>query len=564
LKPPRSLRFRYLAPRIWLALGVLVFIGGVFHSPNNYDYLTYRFPRLLYWSWGHGWFWIPTVNGRMNYSGTGFEWLMAPLLIVFKTDRLFFLINFISFLLLPGLVFSVFSRLGISKRISWWWMWILPCGYCYILQAASVGNDSFAAVYFLAAIHYLFLTKGASPMRNATLSFLAIALATGAKASNLPLVLPWLLVLYFYRGCLFEKGRPMMLAMVLLIAAAVSFLPTALLNIHFTGDFAGDPNNKGKMKVSDPVSGVLGNTLQLAKDNLEPPLLPRAVDWGPVLPVGLKAYLFRDFPRLSLYWGELEIEEEAGLGLGIVLLAGLFIIWGIRARIAEPGMVAARNREALAVIGAGAIAWLGYMSKMGSESTSRLVAAYYPLLIAGILVLVSLDGRIVHRRIFKWAAVIAMLSALPLVILCPARPLFPSQLVSDIMAKCRVPAEIIARYDRVYSVYATRADAFRELTALVPADEPVIGFLQIGNDPEASLWRPYGTRKVVEVTPNDSMEQVKATGVRFVIVGQDALTVRYHMTVDSLEAQWSGSLVEEKKITLTAHRGPETWYLLHL
>jgi len=560
----KILRSRYLAPKLWLLLAVLALVGGIAHAPNNYDYLTYRFPRILHWSWDHAWSWIPTVNGRMNYSGTGFEWLMVPLFIVFKTDRLFFLINFISCLLLPGVIFSVFSGLGISKRISWWWMWILPCGYCYILQAASVGNDSFAAVYFLASLHYLFQAKISSPLKNLTFSCLAIALMTGAKASNLPLVLPWLTVLFFHRRYLLEKIRPAVIAMVLMVAAAVSFLPMALLNIHFTGDYAGDPTNSGKMKVSNPVSGVLGNSLQLATDNLAPPLLPRSIDWEPLLPSHLKAYVLRDFPRLDLHMGELQIEEGAGLGLGIVLFVSLFIVGGIGARIADPSLIVARNRRALWVAGAGAVAWLAYMSKMGSESTSRLVAAYYPLLIAGILVMVSLDGRIVHRCVFKWVGFIAMLSAIPLVILCPARPLFPVQAVSNIMTKSHVPGGIVARYDQVYSVYASRAEGFKELIVAIPPSERAIGFLQLGNDPEASLWRPFGTRKVIDVTPADSAEEVKARGIHFVVVSQDALAYRYHTTVAFLSAKWSGSLVAEKSLILLAHRGSETWYLLSL
>jgi hypothetical protein len=560
----KILRSRYLAPKIWLLLTVLALVGGIAHPPNNYDYLTYRFPRILYWSWDHAWSWVPTVNERINYSATGFEWLMVPLFIVFKTDRLFFLINFIAYLLLPGVIFSVFSGLGISKRISWWWMWILPCGYCYILQAASAGNDSFAAVYFLASLHYLFQTKVSSAVKNLTFSCVAIALMTGAKASNLPLILPWLTVLFFYRKYFLKKSRPAMIAMLLMVAAAVSFLPMALLNIHFTGDYAGDPKSSGRMKVSNPVSGLLGNSLQMAKDNLAPPVMPRPIDWEPLLPSSLKASLLRDFPRLDLHTGELQIEEEAGLGLGIVLFVGLFVARGIGAKVTDPSLIVSRNNQALWVTGAGAVACLAYMSKMGSESTSRLIAAYYPLLIAGILALVSLDGRIVHRCVFKWAGFIAMLSALPLVILCPARPLFPVQVVSNIMAGSHAPTEIVTRYNQVYGVYDARSDAFKELIVSIPPNERVIGFLQIGDDTEVSLWRPFGARKVIEVTPEDSMEEVKARGIHFVVVGQDALANRYHTTFALLTAKWSGSLVAEKSIILRAHRGPETWYLLRL
>jgi hypothetical protein len=560
----KLLRSRYWAPRIWLLLTILALVGGIAYAPNNYDYLTYRFPRILYWSWDHAWSWVPTFDMRINYSATGFEWLMVPLFIVFKTDRLFFLINFISYLLLPGVIFSVFSSLGISKRISWWWMWILPCGYCYILQAASAGNDSFAAVYFLASLHYLFQAKASSAVKNLTFSCLAIALMTGAKASNLPLVLPWLTVLFFHRGYFLEKSRSAMIAVVLIVAAAVSFLPMALLNIHFTGDYAGDPHNSGKMKVSNPVIGVLGNSLQMATANLAPPLLPRPIDWEPLLPSYLKASLRRDFPRLGLQMGELQIEEEAGLGLGIVLFVSLFFIGGIGAKVADPSLILSRNRQALWVVGAGVIAWLAYMSKMGSEATSRLIAAYYPLLVASILVMASLDGRFVHRRVFKWIGFIAMLSAIPLVILCPARPLFPVQVVANILAKNHVPSGIVTRYNLVYSVYAARSDAFKDFIISIPPGERAIGFLQLGDDSEVSLWRPFGTRKVIEVTPEDSREEVKARGIHFVAVSQEALANRYHTNLAFLLAKWSGSVVEEKTIILFVHVGPEKWYLLSL
>ena len=68
------------------------------------------------------------------------------------TDRFLFLINWISYLLLPGLIFSVFTRLQVRPRVAWWWMWFLASGWCFALQAGSVDNDSLAAVYILAAV----------------------------------------------------------------------------------------------------------------------------------------------------------------------------------------------------------------------------------------------------------------------------------------------------------------------------------------------------------------------------------------------------------------------------
>lgn len=312
------------------------------------------------------------------------------------------------------------------------------------------------------------------------------------------------------------------------------------------------------------MSGVLGNSLQLAKDNITLPIFPWPIDWKPLLPSSLKAILQVDFPRMYIRSGELQIEEQAGVGLGIVLFASLFLIAGIRARFVDSSLIAARGRQASWVVGAGAVAGLAYMTKMGSEATSRLIAAYYPLLVAGILVLVALDGRMVHRRIVKWVGFLAMLSAIPLVILSPSRPLFPVRAISSLMSTSHVPASIIARYDEIYSVYAERSDAFKTIIAELPPGVRTIALVQTGNVSQVSLWRPFGARNVVEVTPSYSREEVLAQGVRFVLVGQDALDARYHTTIGQLMAKWSCSLILQKNIDLMAHRGLETWYLLSL
>lgn len=78
----------------------------------------------------------------------------APLFLFTGTDRFVFLINVICFLLLPGRFFSVLVRLGVRTRTAWHWMWLLPAGYCYLLQAGSIANDLFGAVFAMVAIEF--------------------------------------------------------------------------------------------------------------------------------------------------------------------------------------------------------------------------------------------------------------------------------------------------------------------------------------------------------------------------------------------------------------------------
>ena len=150
---------------------------------------------MLHWLAEGQWHWIHTDFPRVNTRACGIEWLSAPLIAFTKTDRWLFLINAVSFLLLPGLVFSVFRQVGVKPRVAWHWMWLLPTGYCYLLQAGSISNDMFSTVYALAAVDFALRARKSGRASDVCLSVLSAALLTGAKTSNLPLLLPWALAL---------------------------------------------------------------------------------------------------------------------------------------------------------------------------------------------------------------------------------------------------------------------------------------------------------------------------------------------------------------------------------
>jgi hypothetical protein len=557
------IRFGRLLPRLWLALTLLALVGGILYTPNNYDYLSYRFPRVLNWCWEQKWFWIETTNQRMNYSASLFEWIMVPFFILFQTDRLFFLINFVSYLFFPGLVFSVFRGLGISGRISWWWMWVLPCGYCYILQSTGLGNDSIAAVYLLAALHFLFRFRATGAGRNLVLSTLAAALMTGAKASNLPLLLPWVILLFFTRDRVFRGLRPVVTAIVLLAATGVSFVPLAVLNRIHTGDFFGDPTNEGKMKVSNPVLGIIGNCYEIGTENLALPLWYREQDWNFLAPPAVQSMLSHDFPRLHLSLLEFPTEDVAGVGLGCVLGAALFLAVSAWARRSNRALIVERSGPATWIVAGGAMALLVYMGKIASEAAPRLVAPYYVLIIAGVMVLAALDGRVMRWRLFQFAGLAVVLSALPMLILAPARPLFPMQTVAALLAN-HGGAKLRQRLDDVYGLFATRAFAFQQVLPLIPATENSIGLVQNGNALEAALWRPFGSHRVVDVQAGAPVEAIKARGVRWLVVSGDALTNRGHTDIATVLAQWSAHVVAEKHFAMTVHQGDDVWYVVSL
>ncbi|HXB58709.1 MAG TPA: hypothetical protein VNU95_04055, partial [Candidatus Acidoferrales bacterium] len=275
-------RFRRPLPFCFVALAVLVFVGGAMHPPANYTGLTYRAGRVLQWLSHEHWFWIHTTDYRMNDRACGIEWLSAPIMLFTNSTRGLFLLNFLPFLLLPGLIFSVFVRLGVRGRVARQWMWLLPSSYIFLLQAGGNANDTFPAVYAMAAVYFALRARNSRPTSETVgdvwRSILAAALLTGAKASNLPLLLPWAIALLPSFPVL--RTKIFGTALVVVVAAAVSFLPSAILNVQYLGDWSGLSIEREGMNMKNPLVGIWGNSFLLVLDNFTPPLFPFATWWN--------------------------------------------------------------------------------------------------------------------------------------------------------------------------------------------------------------------------------------------------------------------------------------------
>ena len=497
----KRLRVNPFNPSSWLPLlfifvAFLTLAGGMLYTPSNYDALSYRLPRILHWLDAGHWHWIDTPNTRQNYSAPGFEWLMAPLLVVFKTDRLFFLINWISFLLLPGLLFRTFRLAEISPKTCWWWMWLLPLGYGYVLQSGSIGNDAFATVYALASVSFVLSADRKESFSDFGWAILAVALLAGTKGSNLPLALPWLVAMLL-RYQVWISRIPKLLPWVA-TALMISFVPTAALNHKHTGSWNGDPTNQGKMNLSNPVAGFLGNSLMLGYYSLQPPLLfsPSKTNnlATSLVPAELKSWLLEQFPRFEFKMGEIPMEESAGLGLGLITCFVLWIFKGSRFRVSLP-ILRTQTWFFLGIAGLGSL--LFYMAKMGSESTARLLLPYYPFLLLLPLGFYRFPKQPIPK--IRWVFLFFASWVIVPLVLSPARPLFPVQkLLTSIGDSPR-----FARVSAVYQAYRQRSNCWDPILNILPPDIKTLGFFSHGDDLEAPLWKPFGLRKIISTGEQD-------------------------------------------------------------
>jgi hypothetical protein len=558
---PRARFYKWL-PLSFLLLACLALIGGVVHPPNNYDALSYRLPRLLRWLAAGKWHWIVTYDQRMNYMGANAEWLDAPLMVLTQSDRLLFVVNFIPFLFLPSLVFSVYRMLGVAGRVAYYWMWVLPAGYCFALQAASLGNDSISGILILASVYFALLSRKRNQIICVALGIIALALATGIKASNLPLGLPCVLALAPSYQFLFK--RKLAALSIVAVSILISFAPIAILNYFHTGSWIGAAETHDKLRAGTPLAGFIGNSLHLGAQMAQPPILPHAQFLSTkiplVLPKRILAMVHANYADFHPSLKELPQEEGAGLGLGISLLVLVIVI----------GMMTHRNRSRSSqsrrfgplIVTAVWLAFFVYMCKVASSGTARLLAPYYPLMLPAFL-FHSVNDYLTRQRWWQILVGGCVAGTLIAVLLTPSRPLFPSQRLFAALKKKSELQPSLSRATDVYTVYAQRNDVLGVLRDCLPSDVREVGFLGEQDDSDYSMFRPWGSRQVDLLTGTASWQK-ETEGLSWIVGKSRLLPERYGKSLDQISAEAGGRVIKRQFIVLKITQGPEEWFVMRL
>ena len=559
---PAALKRRW---KRWPALGFLLLVvagavGGLLYEPNNIDALAYRTPRVLHWIAEGRWHWIPAPYQRLNTRACGFEWTTVPLLTLFKSDRPLFLLSLTSFCLLPGLVFSSLRQAGVSGRASAVWMWLFPTGYCFALQAGSIGNDLYGATLSTSALCLALVARRKADPASAAWSLVAAGLMTGAKSSNLPLLLPWLFLIWPAAGPWIR--RPALATASILVGLACSLAPISGLNLRHTGDWTGLRAEDAWIRPPGPVACAIHNLGLLATQNLLPPILPGAGKLNAAveraLPESWKTLVdgFAENGRAAYAVRELPGEEHAGLGFGISWLALGTLVWGIRQRLAgHPG---AKPQVPAWLLLLPWIALGPYLVKSGITTAGRILAPYYPWLLPGLLIFGAADTAI-RTRWFRTGAALATALTLVLVVLLPTRPLWPAQTILTALRQ-RSGSQALDRASTVYEVYARRADVFAPLKQWIPVDSPWIGFVTV-NDAETSLWKPIGSHRVRHLLATDRIDGLRAQGLRCVVASTEDFAVRFRQPLEEWARANGGRIAGRTSIRLLA-REPAREYVV--
>lgn len=561
-------RFLRLPSFLYLVVFFMALIGGILYAPSNYDATTYRLPRILQWISEGGWHWIHTSHVAVNTRTAATEWISLPIILFSSSDRFLFLPNIISFAFLPGLVFGILTRLKVSPRVAVQWMWIFPSGYCFALQAGSIGNDLIGATLFLGGIFYALKARKSLAWSHFALACLGMALATGSKTSNVPLGLAWMIALLPAIPLVWRFPlRALALAPFLILT---SFLPNAWLNHKYCGDWTGMKIEPVLMRGGDPLLYVSWNVPYLIIQNLTPPIFPFNQAWNNAvaerIPPDLNIRLKRNFEEDASNWSmhETMMEENGPLGLGVVSLLVMGAIGGsVAHRRGNKSLSSNKNTGLLWLVFLGAfVSILPFLVKSGLTGSGRYLAPHYLLLILPFLITPGI-AVFMRSKLWKTGVLFCFLALFSTMMISAARPLWPALTVLKSINAEKSPNPLLKRAWDVYMVYRERPTAFEPICKLLPEDAINVGILS-ANTPEASLWKPFGSRQIHHILTTDTPQSIDDRDIGYIVAGERSMWESGFPNVEEWCSLNNATIVAKVQFTVMVRKGLDSWYLLKI
>lgn len=84
------------------------------------------------------------------------------------------------------------------------------------------------------------------------------------------------------------------------------------------------------------------------------------------------------------------------------------------------------------------------------------------------------------------------------------------------------------------------------------------------DDPEASLWQPFGSRRILHVCRGDTPEATRRRGINYVLVSSSVLAQVWNMSLDEWLVRNNAEVIQRLSLELRAGRGATDWFLVRL
>jgi hypothetical protein len=328
------------------------------------------------------------------------------------------------------------------------------------------------------------------------------------------------------------------------------------------------------MDMHNPLVGIVGNPMLMLINNLCPPFFPMAKWWNEhsleFLPVFLRGPMINNFEIGFQNLWELPMEDWSGIGPGVTVLMLISAVIALPNYFGKQQPVCNRTIippliVKLALI-APWIALLAYCAKSGMVTAARLIAPYYPLLLPALL-MGNEQSALVRKGWWRMLAIAVFVMAIGVLIVTPARPLWPAKTVLGKMVTAQPDNKMFARALATYTAYSIRNDPLAELRSALPADLKTVGFMGAPDDLDISFWRPYGKRKVEHINFGETAEQIRERKITYAVVSGLNFDLAYEYSKIKVE-DWMttvrAEVITNTTTTIAVSAGPQKWYVVRM
>lgn len=533
----------------FLLISSFIIIAGSIYNPNQLDALSYRLPRIYMWLQEGGIYFIPTADQRMNYMPVFWELNSLPFFGLFG-DRGFWILNFLAWVSL-WLILSDFAdycveEVSYRSRIAI----IFLLSAFAVLQAPSTMNDLLATTLLLLSAAFIVRFEAQKNRWDIVCSGLAFAACTGTKPHFILLGLPWVLWFILSRAKPWKVFPWRVLPLLVPVIFLVSAIPTLVSNqIHFgsvKGELTGDTLNYGSIFNNN----IIG-TFSFLWGAVQPPLNPLAGMWNSFSEKfldlgGLLGSSRHFFPQVR------EVITVDAASFGFILFCAFFT--GIYLSFKKN--FHGKNIFTYSILAAAfsfIVAIFNVVPGTISRSFFGLGALAFPLAMAGLS---NLQTRI--QKIFLWLSVV---TAIILVVLTPAHPLWPVTTISNLFRKNHLE-KISKLLEGRYLIFTDRYNVGEDLLKKLPRNKIRMSIAASSDHALLQLWKPIRQYRDIHFIQKDSsLAQILEFSTDYLIIMKTPDTHVF----DALDAEVSLSpsfeLIEEQNFQSKASRGIDVWKL---
>lgn len=590
------LRIRRAENNVWtlprfhgLGWGIPVLLGGVLISllvgPHCFlDSYSYRFPQMFFWlQKGHPWS-IPNVDMRINQMPHVWPLLSTPFFLLFG-ERGVALPNFLSLLLLTDL-FRHWARPYMDDRKADLLTLVFLSAPVFLMGGAT--NDNVVTCVTFLALSYHFIcefdswaehkAENASPsvgQRLLGLSALSFSLCCGIKPQYLVLAPLWGTWFLFAASKPWRVITPRFILVLIPLLLVSSPVPTMTVNQIRWGSYQKPNVEEVFIKFhSKPPNTEVERPLPVTSVTPKPNMKRMGIAHS-FVSLGihfLTPYLNPAYEKLNAWiqradrpvsawlkdqraqFRPLEIAEHASLGFFtfLPLLVGLLLLL----RSPDSRQPKPRYRWfSLPVLLLMTLAIFITTPGTLGRSFVGFVVLLVPSALFGL-------RKTPSKMVVAWC-ILCWLNGLAILILNPARPLWPVKIIAN-----HLPGHSgIARQLHDYAHYAHRHESPDELVSHIPKSEQRIGILVEAGEPLADLWLRHERNTVVIPYPRTvTAIRLAEDDVRYLVVKDNDLPAFFGTAewLPILCRQTGTELVATATATTYMQKGPEKWRLLRV